>query len=93
MSSFRRLERVRPLRFPLRPADPGAGGRSGQPSRTQRQGRGAMPFRPYCAGLYQLSSPFCSSAAAASGDSVPLMTLADFTQVSFSRFGVPRDRI
>ena len=47
----------------------------------------------YFAGLYQLSSPSWSFLAAASGVSVPLMTLADSTQVSFSRFGVPRDRI
>ena len=47
----------------------------------------------YFAGLYQLSRPSCSFLAAASGVSVPLMTLADSTQVSFSRFGVPRDRI
>ena len=47
----------------------------------------------YLAGLYQLSRPSCSFLAAASGVSVPLMTLADSIQVSFSRFGVPRDRI
>ncbi len=45
------------------------------------------------AGLYQASRPFWSFLAATSGVSVPLMTLADSTQVSFSRFGVPRDRI
>ena len=50
-------------------------------------------YRRYLAGLYQLSRPSCSFLAAASGVSVPLITLADSTQVSFSRFGVPRDRI
>lgn len=59
-------------------------------------GLDARPARlaeDYFAGLYQLSRPSCSFLAAASGVSVPLITLADSTQVSFSRFGVPRDRI
>lgn len=57
-------------------------------------GPAGIAFRcSYFAGLYQLSRPVCSFLAAASGVSVPLITLADSTQVSFSRFGVPRDRI
>ncbi len=55
--------------------------------------RAMRPHPIYLAGLYQLSRPFCSFSPATSGVSVPLMTLADSTQVSFSRFGVPRDRI
>ena len=45
------------------------------------------------AGLYQLSRPFCRRSPPASGVSVPLITLAEAAQVSFSRLGVPRDRI
>ena len=44
-------------------------------------------------GVYQLARPSWSFLAATSGVSVPLMTLADSAQVSFSRFGVPRERI
>ena len=53
----------------------------------------AVETQAYLAGLYQLSRPFWSFSPATSGVSVPLMTLADSVQVSFSRFGVPRDRI
>lgn len=53
----------------------------------------AAEAQVYLPGLYQLSRPFWSFSPATSGVSVPLMTLADSVQVSFSRFGVPRDRI
>lgn len=73
------------------------GGADNRYLRTVRIPAGQAPGRfdgkNYFAGLYQLSRPSCSFLAAASGVSVPLITLADSTQVSFSRFGVPRDRI
>src|SRR5438093_1120270 len=47
----------------------------------------------YLAGWYQASRPDCRRFAAASGASVPLITDEPTTQDSFSRFGVPRDRI
>src|SRR5690606_22894968 len=47
----------------------------------------------FCCGSYHEARPFCSRSAAASGVSAPVMTLAEAVQVSFSRFGVPRDRI
>ncbi|OWK23678.1 hypothetical protein AJ87_32105 [Rhizobium yanglingense] len=62
----------------------------------RNEGGGRSPpflLEAYLAGLYQLSRPFWSFSAATSGVSVPLMTLADSIQVSFSRFGVPRCRI
>ena len=40
--------------------------------------------------MNQLSRPSCSFLPASSGVTVPLITLADVTQVSFSRLGVPR---
>ncbi|RKD66784.1 hypothetical protein BJ928_106312 [Rhizobium sp. WW_1] len=52
-----------------------------------------VPCSDYLPGLYQLSRPFWSFAPACSGVSVPLITFADSVQVSFSRFGVPRERI
>ena len=47
----------------------------------------------YCCGAYQLARPSCSSLPSSSGVLVPLMAAADAPQVSFSRLGVPRDRI
>ena len=61
------------------------------PACEERVGAGRVSH--HFAGLYQLSRPFCSFSAATSGVSVPLITLADSTQVSFSRLGVPRARI
>lgn len=70
---------------------PSSGERTLAPWLGERERRGSVE-RPYFAGLYQLSKPFWSFSAAAAGVSVPLITLADSTQVSFSRLGVPRDR-
>lgn len=47
----------------------------------------------YFCGSYQLASPACSLAPSSSGVAVPLIAATDAPQVSFSRFGVPRDRI
>ena len=67
-------------------------------SKARRAGRGdgrdERLQRPLtCAGLYHLSRPSCSCLPAASGVSAPLITCAETFQSSFSRFGVPRDRI
>src|SRR5205809_1630291 len=51
-------------------------------------GRGYFFF-----GWYQRSSPFWSRCVACSGVILPFMTAALTCQSSFSRFGVPRDRI
>src|SRR5208283_4283735 len=58
--------------------------------------RGLAPrrrSRHLAAGLYHLSRPSWICLAAASGVSVALMTCAETFQSSFSRLGVPRDRI
>jgi len=57
-----------------------------------RERRHPLPDH-HLAGLYQLARPSCSLLEAASGVSVPFSTLTEAFQVSFSRFGVPRDRI
>ena len=44
-------------------------------------------------GVYQLSSPSWIAAAASSGVSMPASTFEACSQLSFSRFGVPRERI
>ena len=61
----------------------------------RRHGRDA-PGHPASAslgGLYHLSRPACSCLPAASGVIAPLITCAETFHNSFSRFGVPRDRI
>ena len=52
-----------------------------------------LSCRAYIAGLYHFFSPSWICAPAASGVSVPFSTRADTFHSSFSRFGVPRDRI
>src|SRR5208282_802202 len=47
----------------------------------------------FMSGLYHLSNPSCSCLPAASGVIAPLITCAETFHNSFSRFGVPRDRI
>ncbi len=47
----------------------------------------------YCCGSYQDARPSCRRAAASVEASAPRITWVAAFQVSFSRFGVPRDRI
>ena len=84
LSSLSKYPRGADIVFAIGSRTDGRGGADSPP---------ASPQAPQLAGLYQLSSPACRRAPASAGVSVPLMTLALAFQVSFSRFGVPRDRI
>ncbi len=71
-------------------------GRLPLPLRSAGEGRMAQAWIApsyFLCGGYQLASPSSSFLAAASGVIVPLITCALTFQISFSRLGVPRERI